>query len=56
MEPEEFGDVRKISILLALKLGTGVDFFYNRPFYDVLEFMKDTLEIIKETAEHGKKQ
>lgn len=47
MEPEDFASIRKNLILLSMKLRTGVDFFYNLPFLDVLEIMKDVSEVTK---------
>lgn len=49
MDPGDFGNIHKILIVLSMKLRTGIDFFYNLPFYDVLE-------IVKEVAEIGNKQ
>lgn len=48
MDLEDFSSVYKIIIPLAMNLRTGVDFFYNLPFFDVLN-------ILKEAAELGKK-
>lgn len=49
MDPDDFGAIHKILVSLALRTRTGMDFFYGLSFYDVLEIMKEVIEL-------GKKQ
>ncbi len=47
MEPEDFGEVRRVVIALAMKLRMGMDYFCGLPFLEVLEIMKEVAELVK---------
>lgn len=49
MEPENFGEVRKIIVALAMRTKGDIGFYYGLPFVEVLG-------IIKEVAELGKRK
>jgi hypothetical protein len=53
MEPEDFGAVHEMVISLALRLRTGVDFFYNLPFFDVLDIMREAVKKWPKTVNTG---
>lgn len=41
---------------MAMKTGTGMDFFYHLPLLELFETVRETVEIMKEVKRHGGKK
>ena len=49
MEPEDFGEVRKVLVALAMRMKGDLGFYYSLPF-------TEALGVIKEVAKLGKRK
>ncbi len=55
MAPEDIGEIRRILLILSMRTGGGLDFFYSLPFLETVEIAGEIYNLMKEKAENGRK-